>query len=93
MHYRPYEPEWTTEDSAQAIAEGWDIFKCSGHSDWQLQRLDEASPFGNDDEAWEFVLKNRSLLHLRALEFLRHHDPYEFATIMRFKEDLDAEAQ
>lgn len=60
---------WTPEDSAAALAQGWEIFSTNRDDDWcktrkglryghrpyELQRDDDAEIFANDDEAWTFV--------------------------------------
>lgn len=48
------ESMWETKHSAQASAQGWDIFECDGAV--QLQADDEAGVFCSDEDALAFVV-------------------------------------
>lgn len=71
--------------SANARAEGWDVFECGVHEDGsprvQIQRLDDPGSgppvFAGDAEAWQHIVERArqgSALHLQAL---RRVDPVE----------------
>lgn len=96
MRHAIYSPVWTAEMSAAALAEGWDIFECFGSDcgPWQIQRDDSDGRFSSDDGAWVHVLTMAArggLIHQRAIEFVRIHNPMEYRALMRFKEDLHDE--
>jgi hypothetical protein len=76
---------WTVEDSNAALREGWDIFSATSDAGpFQIQRVDETEIFADDQGAWEHfvhLLHLHSPLHLRALRFLREHNPQEITAI------------
>lgn len=58
-------PPWSSEEQAQAEAEGWGIF-----NDAEIQRIDEAEVFDGDESAIAYVMNRAStgsVLHQRAL--------------------------
>lgn len=66
------QPSWTAEDSAQARAEGWDVFHVDG-SYHDVQKLDEAEKFGEDAHAVAhvyYMATSGSALHRKALGFV-----------------------
>jgi hypothetical protein len=80
-------------DNTQSVAEGWSIFECSGSENgpFQLQRLDEAEVFPNDDDAWVFVIgkaREGSAYHIGALTYLREHNPLEIAAMTKANGEL-----
>ena len=79
--------ETTEFNNAQAMQEGWAIFDCNGDGGrWQLQRIDEDEKFPSDDEAWTFVTdkaRSGSAYHRCAIEYLRDHNPGEYALIQK----------
>lgn len=81
--------EWTDDDAAQAKAEGWGIFECSGSEDgpWQLQKFDDPGqhsgapspyPFTADADVWAHVRTGETPLLRKALAFLAIHNPPEY---------------
>ena len=83
-------PAWLPKHDGAAIAEGWSIFDCDGSDNgrWQLCRIDGASmlpefqPLASDDEAWKIVATGTGAHHLAARQFLKVHNPQEFAAVM-----------
>jgi hypothetical protein len=78
--------EWTTADSAAALAEGWDLFYTSGDEPYELQRYDETFP--DDPSAWKHVIERAaegSELHQRALAVLAEHSPLEYKVVTTWK--------
>lgn len=87
--------EWTKEQSAQAQAEGWDVFSVQRDDGrmYELERLDDpgldnpAMPeplFETDAAAWVHVKRQAdagSTLHRAALDFLQERAPLEWAEI------------
>ena len=81
--------EWTNEDSTLASAEGWDVFDSEGSANgpWQIQKRDETSTFNQDTDAWRYVWQRAergSLLHQRALEYIKEHNPPEYDAIRQW---------
>ena len=87
--------DWSPEDSANALAEGWDLFLCEGsmYGDLQLQALtdpingdDPDPPFaGNDEAAWRHVMTGvleGNSLHVKALSVLRDNAPSEYGRVV-----------
>lgn len=79
---------WTNADSDAAEAEGWNLWECepSVHGPFQLLHDEEASVFQYHQQAWLHVAKRAaqgSPLHLKALAFLREHNPAEAVEIRR----------
>jgi hypothetical protein len=67
-------PVWTAEDSAAALAEGWDIF-CVDGSYHDIQRYDEADVYSEDTQAIADVVWRASAgsaLHRKALAIITH---------------------
>jgi len=78
-------------DNTQAQSEGWGIFETDGSSSgpYQLQRMDDEEVFEDDDAAARFVQQRASYghhYHASALEFLREHNPIEYAAITEGRE-------
>jgi hypothetical protein len=89
----PQSPAVTEFDNRQAFSEGWGIFDCDGSENgpWQLQRLDEETPFPSDDEAWQYVVERAaasSPYHQCALAYLREHNRLEFYCIAKMHPDI-----
>ncbi|KVV40959.1 hypothetical protein WT27_13635 [Burkholderia territorii] len=64
--------EWTTEDSAAAKAQGWDIFESSGDTfELRLQRRDDDAVFANDEAAARHVQMMADLGHAIATRAIR----------------------
>lgn len=88
--------EWTESDSALAQREGWDLFECypprPAGNNLALEKLDEAEMFESDYEAWDHVVSRAdesSVLHTKALLYLRRNEPIEYERIMaRFQSRL-----
>lgn len=87
--------EWTREDHLAASREGWDMFESYGSDNgpYQIQSFDDPDewegvglyPFDGDTDAWEHVWKLAELgstLHVKALEFLKVHNPLEHTHIV-----------
>jgi hypothetical protein len=80
---------WTIADSDAAKAEGWGIFDCDGndHGRFQLCCYDDPDiqvAFSSDDNAWQHVVdkaREGGALHLKALDFIKTHNPAEAALI------------
>ena len=69
-------------EDQKAATEGQDLFDADGEI--QLQRVDEASIFKNDDEAHAFIRKavsDNSELHVKVKDILQAHSPEEYARI------------
>lgn len=89
--------DWSVDDSAAALREGWDLFECSGsdHGVVQLQRIDHPDevegapnpyPFADDEDVWRHVKVRAaagSELHRKALDALRVRNPEELERIER----------
>lgn len=76
----------TAFDNNRAIDEGWCISECHGSENgpWQLQKCDELDILKNDLEAWRLVIDYAdagSEYHLKALQFLKDHNPIEYDCI------------
>lgn len=72
-------------DNTQAGLEGWGIFDCEGSANgpWQIQREDATEVFPDDDAAWRHVAARAtagSPYHAAAIDFIRLHNPVEFAS-------------
>lgn len=71
----------------QAMNDGWTISDCYGTENgtpWQLQALNEAEVFADDNAAWLHVVtnaRNGDALAIKALEFLRDFSPKEYEYI------------
>lgn len=75
-------PTWTDEDSAAAVAEGWDIFLINGDDNLpEIEKHDEGpSPFETDHDAVAHVrrrAKEGSPLHIKAMELNALTNPKE----------------
>ena len=87
--------QWTPEDSAAALARGWDLFDASdseNQTPYQLQASDEAGLIRNDDDAWILVVNNARAgepLERKALAFLKEHSPNEYKFIAKIHGDLE----
>lgn len=90
---------WTTEDSAAAITEGWEIFECDGSDNgpFQICKLDAPEAWAgvcgvdtvppaleDDTDAWVLVRDTESALHTKALAFLAQENPKEYEAIQRW---------
>ena len=82
-------PAWSNVHSEAAQREGWDIFDTRGSDSgpWQIQRFDDATdvpgaPQLKDDEAaFRIVLHGSAAHHGAAREFIRAHNPNEWAAL------------
>lgn len=64
--------EWTKEDSAAAVADGWDVFHVDS-SYHDIQKSDEADQFGEDTHAIAHVFYMASAgseLHRKAIAYV-----------------------
>ena len=90
--------EWTRDDSAAALAEGWDIFDSYGspNGPWQICVLEEPylntdlgyteKKFADDDAVWLHVwgeAATGSELHNKALAFVQQHNLQEYESIVK----------
>jgi hypothetical protein len=70
----------------QAEKEGFTVAYRAGDDTYELQRLDDAEVFQNDQEVWRYVL-NRALegseLHNAVLKFVELHNPEEYNNIIK----------
>ena len=82
---------WSQKYDADAAKEGWSIFDCndSENSCWQLCRIDDTTSLpepktqlGSDNEAWKIVAMSTGEHHVAARQFLKWHNPKEYAAIM-----------
>lgn len=88
--------EWTRADSDAALLDGWDIFDSFGSENgpWQIQVLEEPNllpelgytekKFEDDSAVWVHVWTQAeagSALHVKALEFIKMHNPLEYRCI------------
>ncbi|WPE19908.1 hypothetical protein [Shinella zoogloeoides] len=76
--------------NGQAITEGWAIFECDGSENGPFQAMkdDDQDVFATDDEVFVHIVARAaegSEYHLKALEFLRVHNPIEHAAITQGK--------
>lgn len=78
---------WGNWADELAWKEGWVLSETAGsaYGPWQIQKLDDA-PDGcvqlqNDDEAHRIVREGTGAHHIAAREFLRIHNPSEWAYI------------
>lgn len=87
--------EWTADDDAAALNEGWGIFHCDGsrNGPWQIQKIDDPDDLAEvivatvgrlwdeDDQAWMHVWTVESELHRKALAYVREMNPLEWKAI------------
>lgn len=93
-------PEWTAQDQETAMAQGWAIFAVSGRDPerenrlvngkpygrrpYELQALDEAEVFVDDEAAWAFVRARWAEgdpLACKAADWLKARSPAEHAAV------------
>lgn len=64
--------DWTREDSARALAQGWDVFDTGDRL--EIERDDEAAIFEGDEQAIAFVearAASGDALAIKALEVVK----------------------
>ena len=75
---------WTSKDSKEARKEGWDIWEKgigSYKGPYALEKLDEDTTFQSDEEAWLFVARFPTPLHVKALRWLKINNKAEYDRI------------
>lgn len=89
MIIAPIHPDWTEMDALHASVEGWDLFPgFSGdkRKPFMLEARAQLGVFASDEAAWRYVWTKAeagSVLHARALAFLKKHSPIEHADIRK----------
>ena len=80
--------DWNQSDITNAHNEGWNIFECgsSEGGKYQIQRIDEAELFQNDEDAIKCVIKKAKEggeLHQKAIDFIKENNLKEFGLLIR----------
>jgi hypothetical protein len=78
---------WTNADAWAAETEAWNVWDCPGSDNgpFQICQVDEIGDYPEDD-AWLHVWLHAavgSVVHRRALDFVRVENPQEFDCIVR----------
>jgi hypothetical protein len=81
--------DWTRQDSAAALQQGWDVFYCDDfdHSPFELRTWDEDNRFKKDTDAWMHVwlsaIELNDPIAKKALTFLYYRSPSEYRRIRK----------
>jgi len=76
---------WALPDYEAATAEGWGLFDVDSTGFFEIQRLDEHTPFDNDDAALNYVIAQGASGSEHASLALRWHMLSAFALLIHRK--------